>query len=271
MVRDPREGVTEDGTITTGADARRIPAAYRETIADAVSTLRDTLGELAHSVYVYGSVATGQARPPRSDLDLIVVVETSAPEAVRAAATGLSHRHRDLVREVAIGSVDLETLRRQDRVGRAERCFLKHYAVHLAGPDLRADHPTCRATEDLACGFNRDLRRVLDQVRPPLLGADDGDQRAAAAARACRKILMAAATLLSVREGGWSTDRRTAVELVGRHAPELYELAADALRYGEDAPMPVAPDVGRAVEIVDRLGGWLVDEYARSAVRHDSR
>jgi uncharacterized protein len=260
VVRDPRERVDDDGVIVTGVDADRVPALYDETLDDAVATLSRALGDALHSVYLYGSVATGQASAPSSDVDLVAVLRHPAPDVVAAAAAALSDRHRHLAREVGIGSVDLATLQRRDRIGHAERCFLKHYTVHLAGPDLRTTYPRCRATPQLAAGFNGDLRVVLDGVRTRLLEVDDELQRGTLAASACRKLLMAAATLLSVREGGWTTDRDAAVELVARHAPAVAALAEDARRWC-DQPQPVgAADV---IEIIDRLGGWLADEYER--------
>jgi uncharacterized protein len=259
VVRDPLEGVTAAGTIVTGADEARVPPAYTTLLREAVQTLGRALGDAAHSIYLYGSVATGQARPPRSDLDLIVVLDELLPDAVRRIADDLSARNRHLVREVGIGSVDLETLGRQDLVGDAERCFLKHYTVHLAGPDLRDAYPLCEPTARLAAGFNGDLRAVLDDVRLRLTQERDVQERDALARKACRRILMAAATLLSVRAGGWSTDRGTAVELIGRHAPQLEALAADALTWSEQG----APaDPAAVTDLIDRLGGWLAEEYA---------
>jgi uncharacterized protein len=259
VVRDPLEGVTAAGTIVTGADEARVPPAYTTLLREAVQTLGRALGDAAHSIYLYGSVATGQARPPRSDLDLIVVLDELLPDAVRRIADDLSARNRHLVREVGIGSVDLETLGRQDLVGDAERCFLKHYTVHLAGPDLRDDFPLCEPTARLAAGFNGDLGAVLDHVHPRLSQERDVQERDALARKTCRKILMAAATLLSVREGGWSTDRGTAVELIGRHAPQFEALAADALTWSEQGA-PVDP--GKVIDVVDQLGDWLAEEYA---------
>jgi uncharacterized protein len=262
LVHDPREGVADDGTITTGAAPGRIPPVYGALVDDAVESLSAELGDTLHSIYLYGSVATGQARPPGSDLDLIVVLEHLIPEVVGAAAAELSDRHRHLVREVGIGSVDVATLNRGDATGHAERCFLKHYAVNLAGTDLRPSYPPCRPTAQRAVGFNGNLASVLAETRRKLGDEHDERVRAALAPRACRKILMAAATLLSVREGGWSTDRSAAVELIRRHAPELGALADDALSWCESTS---PSDTNGVLEIIDRLGGWLTNEYAGTA------
>jgi predicted nucleotidyltransferase len=259
-VRDPREGVASDGTIVTSVGAVAVPAAYHELLDDAATTLRQLIGEALHSGYLYGSVATGQARPPTSDLDLLVALVAPAGDGVARATSELGERHGHLVREVGISTVGVTTLARADAVGAAERCFLRHYCRHLVGPDLRAEFEPCRASIELAVGFNGDLAEALARLRSALTAAADPAERATAGARACRRILMAAATLLSAREGSWSTDRAEAVDLIGRHAPELRPLAADALTWAE----PAAPPTGDVLAIVDRLGGWLSAAYARN-------
>lgn len=261
-MRDPDEGVAPDGTIRTGVGRGPLPPPYDAVVSDVVAELRTRLGADLHSVHLYGSVATGQARPPGSDLDLVVVLLAPRPDEVAAAAADLSKRHAAVVREVGVSIADVDILRRDDRVGAAERAFLKHYCRPLHGPDLAADYPPARASVDLAVGFNGNLGDVLDRIRASLLTADDRAGRRTLAGRAARKVLMSAATLLSAREGGWSTDRVTAVELIGRHAPHLHHLAVAALAWSEDGG-PV-PDV--AIEaILDDLGGWLVAQYATAA------
>ncbi len=70
-MRDPGEGRAADGTITTGVGADRVPAAYRPVLAAAADAVR-ALAPSA-TLAVYGSVATGQARRPASDVDLLAV------------------------------------------------------------------------------------------------------------------------------------------------------------------------------------------------------
>ena len=66
---DPGEGVAADGTIRTGAHRDRVPAIFEPVMADAVAFLRPS----GASLYVYGSVANGTARPGSSDVDLLSV------------------------------------------------------------------------------------------------------------------------------------------------------------------------------------------------------
>src|SRR5690349_12201223 len=118
MTRDPAEGVDAAGLIVTGAAIERVPPAYQPVVADCTTSLLTAFGAHLHGLYLYGSVATGQARPPQSDLDLLAVwaVDVSAVEVASVEAT-LSTRHADLVREVSIATARLAEIAAQDRDG----------------------------------------------------------------------------------------------------------------------------------------------------------
>jgi hypothetical protein len=85
-VHDPREGVTPEGTIRTGADRRAIPPAYAEVLA----ATRDAVAGRG-ALYVYGSVATGTAVVPASDVDLLTI-GLPGDEAARVSAELSGHR-----------------------------------------------------------------------------------------------------------------------------------------------------------------------------------
>lgn len=68
---DPLEGVAVDGTIVTGASRTRVGSAYQDVVADTVAAIMDA--EPQASVYLYGSVSTGQAIPALSDVDVLTV------------------------------------------------------------------------------------------------------------------------------------------------------------------------------------------------------
>ncbi len=81
-VRDPLEGLTATGLIRTGASRERIPDRYVDLLDVAAARIRTD--EPDASVYLYGSVATGTARSPQSDVDLLTVGVSSD----RAASIG---------------------------------------------------------------------------------------------------------------------------------------------------------------------------------------
>jgi uncharacterized protein len=211
VTRDPAEGVDADGYVVTGVSVDNVPPAYRPVVADCVAALTG-FPEL-DGLYLYGSVATGQARPPASDLDLLALwtstVDTSA------VVAELSSRHRATVREVGLAHGRVDAL-----AGEADGCFLKHYCVPLAGRDRRASLPRYRPSRALADGFNADLdttlRSIVDGRAPD--GRAPADQ--APAERARRRVLLAVATIESVSHATWSTDRATGAALLRQHHPE---------------------------------------------------
>jgi hypothetical protein len=230
VTRDPAEGVDADGYIVTGADVANVPAPYRPVVADCVAAL--TRFAALDGLYLYGSVATGQARPPDSDLDLLALwkstLSTVDTVAVREAVEALSARHARVVREVGLARAGVGEL-----AGEADACFLKHYCVPLAGLDRRAELPRFRPSRALADGFNGDLPTAVRAMV---------DGPAPAAAKALRRILLAVATIESVSHATWSTDRATGAALLARHHPEWTDVVCGG-----------TPDPARLVALAE----WL--------------
>lgn len=124
---DPREGLTPDGLIATGADRSRVPAAYEAALEQAVAGAGGHVGEL----HLYGSVATGTARSPGSDVDLLAI--DADPEEMARLAGDLGRRFEALCREVTVGVAQPDDLRGVDDAAYGSRVFLRHYCVPLLG------------------------------------------------------------------------------------------------------------------------------------------
>jgi len=235
VTRDPAEGVDADGYLVTGAALVNIPPAYRPVVDDCVAAL--TAFPELDGLYLYGSVATGRARPPDSDLDLLALWTSTVD--VSATVATLSARHAAVVREVGLAEAGVESL-----ADEADRCFLKHYCVPLAGRDRRADLPRCRPSRRLALGFAGDLPVLLRSI------ADTAPTPEVAARRAARRLLLGVATIESASHGTWTTDRATGAALLSRHHPEWTDVAGRALAMSAGAPGDVADLL--------TLADWLV-------------
>jgi hypothetical protein len=241
VTRDPDEGVDADGHLTTGASLDRVPAAYRPVLADCVAALTAAYGDRLDGLYLYGSVATGQARPPDSDLDLLALA--AEPVDCAALVAELSARHRAVLREVGLAQGPPAGL-----AAEADACFLKHYCVPLAGRDRRPDLPRFRPSRALADGFTGDLPELVERLRSAVDGAAD---RPAAVRRAARRLLLAVATIESVSHATWSTDRATGAALLAAHHPEWAAVAGRAVEWSAGR--------GSADGVADlfALGDWL--------------
>lgn len=199
---DPLEGLRSDGTIVTGADRSRVPVAFEAALAACTAAVADP----RVSLHVYGSVATGVARVGTSDIDLFAVGLPATT--ARAIQARLSQRFRHLARAVEISVVQPDDLVGEDDQPYGNRAFLKHYCVHLAGPDRRAGLPRAAADARTARGFNGDIGRRYLIWRAALREGTEGTPDAAALGRrVARKTLLAVAGLVSIYDVTWTTDR----------------------------------------------------------------
>jgi hypothetical protein len=256
---DPDEGVAADGTIRTGARRDRVPAAFEPVLAEAVASA----DEARASLYVYGSVATGTIHPGSSDVDLLSI------DLLQAAVLGqrLSARYADLCRGVEVAAATAADFAGDTHEAYGGRVFLRHYCVHLTGPDPSAALPAFPADARAARAFNGDLGQHLRRWRQEL---EDGTVAAdLLGVRAARKTLLAVAGLVSVHDHTWTTDRARAVQRWSDLEPDLAVPLAQLRSWANAERHPDRDEVGRAladdgivaviVERFDRLIGLWAD------------
>jgi nucleotidyltransferase-like protein len=255
---DPGEGVAPDGTIRTGAHRGRVPAVFEPVLADAVALAGGGTSGGGASLYVYGSVATGTVRPGSSDVDLLSIGLREAA----AVGQSLSARYADLCRGVEIAAAEADDLIGDTDAAYGLRVFLRHYCVHLTGPDPSAALPPFPADARAARGFNGDIarhyRRWRQEVENGTVAADRLGVWVA------RKTLLAVAGLVSVRDRTWTTDRSRAAERWGEIEPDLAVPLGRLLSWSmaEHRPSPeeakrALADDGVVHSIVERFGDLI--------------
>lgn len=239
-MRDPREGVSPHGTIVTGVDRGRVPAAYQDVVTAAA--------ELVHahgargSLYLYGSVATGQARTPSSDVDLFTV--DVDPEASAAIGRTLSVHFADRCR-----GVEMSAARAADYLGDTDasygnRVFLHHYCVHIAGPPQDASQHDYPADVRAARGFNGDIAICAERWRRAL---DHGARPGRLARPLARKTLLAVAGLVSIHDRTWTTDRATSARRWAEVDPELGPDLGELVSWMDGQVEPDHPELARVL------------------------
>ena len=234
---DPDEGVAPDGTIRTGARRARVPALFEPVLADAAAFAESS----GASLYVYGSVANGTVRPGSSDVDLLAV---DLPDAA-VLAERLSARYADRCRGVEVSAATAADLAGNDDDGYGWRVFLRHYCVHLAGPDPAAALPAFPAGIRAARGFNGDIARYYRRWRQVL---ESGTVAAdLLGVRVARKTLLAVAGLVSVHDRTWTTDRSRAARRWGEVEPHLDGQLGQLWSWASAEGRPSPADVERAL------------------------
>lgn len=251
-MNDPLEGLDRNGNIVTGVARLHISSPYDTLVAECVDALLVGLGHLLHSIFVYGSVVTGQAVVGRSDLDLLVVVKQHG-EAHEILAP--VQARTPIVRSIGVGVVTLNDLLAPTEEGRIERCFLHHYCVCVWGEDLRSQTSPCEPTPALARGFAGGLLQKL----PAVLSSDWTSVTDPAAYG--RYLLMAAAMAMSVKADDWSTDRATGAALIAQDDAQAGQDAAAVWSWADSQ----GPSFGRLPEDhraqLSRLSRWVHDAY----------
>lgn len=240
-MHDPLEGVTSRGTIMTGASRTRVPALYEPLLAAAAAAVR--AAERAASLYVYGSVATGTAHVGISDVDLLTV--GIAPKEAAAIGQDLSVRFADLCRGVGVAAAQPSDFAGETDAAYGGRVFLRHYCVHLDGPDLRPGLPEFAADARAARGFNGDIAEHADRWRTEL---ESGGDLVRLARRLARKTLFALAGMVSVHDETWTTDRRAAATRWAEIDPSLTDDLRRLLGWSENNLTPDRESVAAALE-----------------------
>jgi uncharacterized protein len=251
-VADPGEGVVADGTIRTGAHRGRVPAAFEPVLTDAVAFL----GGSGASLYVYGSTANGTARPGSSDVDLLSI------GFLEAAILGqrLSARYAGICRGVEVAATTDADFAGDTDAAYGYRVFLRHYCVHLTGPDPSTALPAFPADARAARGFNGDLGQHLRRWRQ---GLESGTVAAdLLGVRVARKALLAVAGLVSVHDHTWTTDRSRAVRRWSELEPDLAAQLGRLLSWAKGERRPAREEVRRALAD-DGIVSAVVERFGR--------
>jgi hypothetical protein len=250
---DPLEGVSSSGTIETGASEACISSLFRPVLDAAIVAVRTATPDA--SLYVYGSVATGRAQPPRSDVDLLTI--GLAPAAAADIAPDLSGRFSDICRAVEVAVAQPGDFVANTDEAHGGRVFLRHYCVHLAGPDLHAALPEFAADARAARGFNGDIAAHARHWRRELEGGRDPAQLGR---RVARKSLLALAGLVSVHDETWTTDRATAATRWAEIEPSLADDLSTLLAWSSGTVAPNQQSVEAALDgVVTRITASFAD------------
>jgi uncharacterized protein len=239
-LRDDDEGLSASGLIVTGARRERVTATFEPIIAAAADRVR-ALGR--GSLYVYGSVSTGAARRGSSDVDLLTVdVPRSEAEAI---GLELSATFAGVSRAVEVAVAESNDYVADGDAAYGNRVFLRHYCVHLEGPDGRVCLPDYPGDVRAARGFNGDIARHAQRWREAVDGG--AYDPAALGRRIARKTLLAIAGLVSVHDKCWTTDRDTAAQRWSQLEPCGVD-AITLLRWSDGDVAPTFVGIRRALD-----------------------
>lgn len=182
---------------------------FQEEYLPLLEDIRDLLSPaafpLVHSVYVYGSVATGLAVPGRSDLDLSLILRGPPSERDSCCIEGV--RRKIEAAHPVVSKVDFD-IGLLDEVSSADarmawRYWLKHHCRCIVGKNLAEGVPPFRPSRTLALAVNEDFEHVLGKYLNALAAAQSGAVADRLMREASRKLIRSTNVLRNEADPDW--------------------------------------------------------------------
>ena len=230
-------GLDTNGFIVSDVSKDKIVKVYMKCIQESVESLRNLFHHQLHSVYVYGSVARGEAVVLKSDLDLIAMFDGQlSPDkltALKEVTEELSHKYNSLVRDIGIAIAYYEHT--VDPSNYYENAFLTELCVCVDGEDLGERFGPYKLTSEIAIRFNGDICDVLARTLKRLETATDKDFKTISQNFA-RKLIRTYYSMVMVRSQIWSTRLHEQSEVFIHHFPEKESIIRTLLNWIDEPP-----------------------------------
>lgn len=255
-------GLDRDGYIMSDVALDKIDQAYDPSIKESVEKLEKLFPLQCHSVYVYGSVARGEAVAVKSDLDLLVIfnrrLSTEELVELKKLAKALSQKYHSLVRDVGIGHTNYDYV--VDPVNYYEQAFLKVLCVCVHGEDLRERFGPYKLTSEIAISFNGDISEVLDRTISRLEAASEEDFKTLVQSFS-RKLIRTYYSMVMVRSQIWSTRLEEQSEVFINYFHHKEPIIRTLQSWIEDPPT----NRELVLELFQREGKWVTENFEREA------
>ncbi|AZD23373.1 putative nucleotidyltransferase [Pseudomonas chlororaphis subsp. aurantiaca] len=224
-------GVDAEGFIQSLPDQPLQPV-FSPLVDELCAILSRRFPALLDGLYLYGSVARGDARPGTSDLDVTLVLAwaPSPEERQRLEETrqALEARHPEVSKiDFDIGVLS-EVLAPDNRYRWG--FWLKHQCRCIWGNDLGLRFEPFRPSRTIALALNGDFPQVLEGYAQQLEQSREPLQQQRLQRAAARKALRSANLLRGELERGWPTTLEEHAQLLSAAEPGMAEYAAFFLK-----------------------------------------
>lgn len=178
---------------------------FKQLIGDVIAHLQLILKNRLHSIYVYGSVAKGQAVPYRSDLDLCLIFTRKIDE-IEQRQLNEVHSYLEQTHNI-VSKIDFDIGILADVIDERNRFswgyWLKHHCRCIFGDDLSLRFEPFLPSKEIAVAVNGDFVDVLTQYIDELKNTADMNKRGLIQRAAARKLLRSTNILRNSSEVNW--------------------------------------------------------------------
>ncbi|MUK87858.1 nucleotidyltransferase domain-containing protein [Ornithinibacillus sp. L9] len=255
-------GLDPNGYIVSDVHKDKIDDIYVPCIQESVESLKKLFHQQLHSVYVYGSVARGDAIAIQSDLDLIAMFDTKLSSVklaeLKKLAGELTLKYRSLVRDVGIAVAYYDyTI---DPSNYYENAFLKELCVCVYGEDAGEQFGPYKLTSEIAIRFNGDINKSLNRTLTRLETASNEDFKTYTQGFA-RKLIRTYYSMVMERSQIWTTRLHEQSEVFIHYFPEKESIIRTLLNWIDEPPK----DHEAVYTLFKREGEWASSNFIREA------
>lgn len=214
-------GVDAEGFILTLPEAS-VQSEFQPLLEEACTALsQEALG--VEGIYLYGSVARGEAIPGVSDLDLTLVLREAPTsqvlERLEVIRRDLERRHSQVTKvDFDIGSRG-EVMAAENR--NSWGFWLKHHCRCVWGEDLALHVERFRPSVEIALAMNGDFEKVLTDYLTRIASADTELERLRWQREASRKLIRATHVFRSQDTATWPQTLEEHVALFVQEHPTM--------------------------------------------------
>ncbi|WP_099363684.1 nucleotidyltransferase domain-containing protein [Fredinandcohnia onubensis] len=252
-------GLDPNGFIVSDVSKEKIDNVFVPCIQQSVDSLKKLFPRQLHSVYVYGSVARGEAIALKSDLDLIALFDNKLSAfkmaELKNLARELSQKYCSLVRDVGIAVAYYDYT--VDPSNYYDSAFLKELCVCVYGEDLGKRFGPYKLTSEIAIRFNGDICEVLTRTLNKLKTASN-EEIIIILQGFARKLIRTFYSMVMVRSQIWSTRLHEQSEVFIHHFPDKKSIILTLLKWIEEPPT----DREAVYELFIREGEWACAHFA---------
>lgn len=254
-------GVDRKGYIVNNAAKKNIDSSYKQLIKEVQSEIKETVGNQMHSLYLYGSVATGNAKIRTSDIDFLLLFHRKPTKKTLAGVKNIelkfSEKYKKLVREVGI-STSYTSEVNKDKYGLG--CFIKHLCILLYGENYSNKFSSFKPSKLVASAFNGDIKKASRTYATKITKTDNPKDIQLFCSQISRKYIRTGFSLVTEREQSWTTDLTDSYNAFIKYYPEQKESMKKALLF---ARKPTT-DKTELLKYTKTFGKWL-----NSEVKHE--
>ena len=237
---------------------KKTPASYKPIVKEVKSELLK-FSDKIYSIYLYGSVATGKAKSPTSDLDLVVVLKAKPTSKLKTQLkeleTSLSQKYQKIFREVGFAiTYKNEVLRGKEAFG--WRFFLTILSVKIFGDNLFQKEMKFSPTNKLARNLHSDVDKNIEEAKKKIKSSNDEEAKLQIKS-IMKKIIRTAFSIVMQDENYWTTDLDEMTKIFTKHYPEKKQQINAVLKMAKSK----SPDKKSATSILNNFGKWVSSEF----------